>query len=138
MILTSEIAESIALRTASIYLRDDDIVCIRLKDNADIVLKDSKEMCATVKSLSGGEKKPVLVLTGSGGTITDEVRKFSASKEAADASLAEAIVAKSLAHKLAANFLIKFIDMGRPMKLFTNEEEAVLWLNKMRFEQYSD
>ncbi|MBL4735581.1 MAG: hypothetical protein JKY18_09645 [Flavobacteriales bacterium] len=132
MTVNSHLSESIELRTARICLRDDGIISVHVKDDVDIVLEDSRETFEVVKRLAGGKKKPVLVLTGSGGTITNEVRKFSASKEAGEPTLAEAIVAKSLVHKLVVNFLIRFANMGRPMKLFTNEREAVLWLNEMR------
>jgi len=131
MIITGEPIESIEVRTAKICLRGDGIIAVHVKDNVDIVLEDSRETFEVVKRLAAGEKKAVLVFTGSGGTITNEVRKFSASKEASEPTLAEAIVAHSLAHKLMVNFLIKFANMGRPMKLFTNEREAVLWLNEM-------
>jgi len=46
--------------------------------------------------------------------------------------IAEAIVAKSLAHKIMVNFLIRFLDAGREIKLFTKEEDAVKWLNTFR------
>jgi len=132
MIARSKVVEWIKGRTADVCLRDDDIICVCVKDNVDINLSDSKETFEAVKKLADGEKKPVLVFTGSGGTITNEVRSFSASVKAGEPTLAEAVVAKSLAHKLVVNFLIRFANMGRPMKLFIREDEAVEWLNKMR------
>ena len=124
------------LRTARLHLREDDIICIRVKDDVDIEIGDALETFEEVKRLADGGKKPVLVLTGSGGTITNEVKRFSASKAAGEPTLAEAIIAKSLAHKLVVNFLIKFANMGRPMKLFTSVDEAVAWLTKER-EKYN-
>ena len=120
------------LRTTRLHMREDGIICIRVKDDVDIEIADAKETFEEVKRLAGGEKKPVLVFTGSGGTISNEVKRFSASKEAGEPTLAEAVIARSLAHKLVVNFLIKFANMGRPMKLFSFEDEAVAWLNEQR------
>ena len=72
------------------------------------------------------------MFSGSGGTISTEVRNFSASAEAGGPTLAEAVIANSLAHKLVVNILIKFANIGRPMKLFINEEGAVAWLKAER------
>jgi hypothetical protein len=120
------------LRTATLYLREDDIICIRLKDDVDVEIADARETFEEVKRLAGVGKKPVLVFTGSRGTISDEVRKFSASLEAAEPTLAEAVIARSLAHKLMVNFLIGFIKIGRPMRLFVHEHHAVSWLEAER------
>ncbi|MBL4657205.1 MAG: hypothetical protein JKX73_04335, partial [Flavobacteriales bacterium] len=129
MIVSENVVESIDARTAEVYMRDDDIICVCVKDDVDIDIEDSKETFEAVKKLANGEKKPVLVFTGSGGTITNDVRRFSASKAAGEPTLAEAVIANSLAHKLVVNFLIKFANMGRPMRIFTSESEAVHWLN---------
>jgi hypothetical protein len=136
--LAAEVSPEVTeLRTASLHLREDDIICVRVKDNVDIEIADARETFAEVKRLAAGEKKPVLVFTGSGGTISSEVRKFSTSSESGEPTLAEAVIADSLSHKLVVNILIRFANIGRPMKLFINEPDAVAWLNEERVKYYS-
>ena len=137
MLATEVSPEVTELRTARLHLREDDIICIRVKDNVDVEIADARETFTEVKRLAAGEKKPVLVFTGAGGTISSEVRKFSASLEAGEPTLAEAVIANSLAHKLVVNILIKFTNIGRPMKLFINEPDAVAWLKEERVNYYS-
>lgn len=136
MRISNNVADTIEVRTADICLREDDIICVCVKDDVDIDITDSKETFEAVKSFAVGGKKPVLVFTGKGGTITNEVKRFSASQAAGEPTIAEAVIARSLAHKLVVNFLIKFANMGRPMKLFSNEREAVAWLKEERTKYY--
>ena len=85
-----------------------------------------------VKKFADGIKVPVLVFTGNGGTLSKETRRFSISKKASEPTLAEAVVAKGLAHKIIVNFLVKLTDIGRPMKMFSTETEAVAWLKTFK------
>ena len=123
-------SNEIEIRIARIYRREDGIICVEAKDDIHINLQDSKESYAAVESLAGGKKVPVLSLTGSGGTITDEVRDDWISKKKGSVVLAEAVVASSLAHKLIVNFMVNFFDVGRPMKMFTDKAKAIRWLQR--------
>jgi len=96
----------------------------------DILLADATEQHEAVRYLAGGSKCPVLILTGNGGTIDNEGQDFYRSERVGEPALAEAIIAKSLAHKLIINFLIKFDRPGRPIRMFIKEGEAVDWLNE--------
>ncbi|HIN40214.1 MAG TPA: hypothetical protein EYM84_08070 [Flavobacteriales bacterium] len=124
--------EKIELKTAVVLLRSDGIICIRVRDDAEVELEDSLETFEAVKKLGKGVKMPVLVLTGEGGTVSEESKRFSASKQAGEPTLAEAIVVRNFAHKLLVNFLIKFYRPGRPMKMFTSNGEAVEWLKSFQ------
>ena len=92
--------ETIELKTAAVLLRSDGIICIRVRDDAEVELEDSLETFEAVKKLGKGVKMPVLVLTGDGGTVSEESKRFSASNKAGEPTLAEAIVVKNLVHKL--------------------------------------
>lgn len=126
------ILEEIQLETAVVFLRSDGIILIRVRDYVEVDIKDSLETFEAVKRLGKGVKMPVLVFTGEGGTVSDESRRFSASKKGGEPTLAEAIVVKNLAHKLIVNFLIKFHRPGRPMKMFTKERDAIKWLKSFQ------
>ena len=123
-------SEIIDIRIAKIFKREDGIICVQAKDDVDITLTDSKESYAAVVALAKGEMVAVLSLTGSGNSITEEVQKDWTAKRDNNIVFAEAVVAKSLAHKLIVNFLVNFYDLGRPMKMFTDEARAVQWLRR--------
>lgn len=122
--------KEIDVRIARIYRRDDGIVCVQAKNNVDINIEDSRESYEAVLKIANGVKIPILSLTGSGGTISTEVQKDWISKRKENIVLVEAVVAKSLAHKLIVNFIVNFYDVGRPMKLFTDKAKAVRWLKR--------
>lgn len=94
-------SEEIDIRITRIFKREDGIICVEAKDNVDITLKDSFENSSVVQTLSNQKKVPVLSHRISG-AITDEVHDDWFLKKKADLRLAEAVVAKSLAHKLIA------------------------------------
>ena len=126
--------EEIDTRIARVFRREDDIVCVHTKDNVAINLVGSKESYNAVKSLANGGKVYLLSLSGSGATLTDKARDFWVAKKKNNPVVAEAVVAKSLAHKLMVNFAIKFLKSGRQMKMFTNEADAVKWLKQMEID----
>ena len=123
-------SEEIDVRIARIYRRADGIICVEAKDDVDITLKDLNENRDAILSLALGERVSILFLTGSGSTATEEVQREWVSKREDVIVLAEAVVAKSLAHKLVVNFLMNFYDISRPMKMFTDEEKAIRWLKR--------
>jgi len=100
-------SEVIDLNTAKVFIRTDHIICVEIKDDADIQLADAMEHFEALRLLADGKKYPVLVRTGQGGTIDNKVKDFYKSAKANEPTLAEAVIAKSLAHKLIVNFLIK-------------------------------
>ncbi len=118
--------------TAKVFLIPDGIICIAIKDDVDILLADATEQHEAVRHFAGGKKRPVLIRTGDGGTMDKEGQAFYRSERVGEPALAEAIIARSLAHKLIINFLIKFDRPGRLIRMFTDEEEAVDWLNEER------
>jgi len=132
----STISEEIDIRIAKIYRRPDGIICVQTKKDVFIDIEDSRESFEAIKALANGDKVPVLSLPGSGAAISDEVRKDWIVKRKNSPVLAEAVVAKSLAHKIVVNFIVNFYDAGRPMKMFTEEEDAVKWLKQKSRQRY--
>lgn len=118
--------------TAKVFLMPDGIICIHIKDDVEILLPDATEQHEAVRHFAGEKKHPVLIRTGNGGTIDKESQDFYRSERVGKPVLAEAIIAKSLAHKLIINFLIKFDRPGRPIRMFIDEAEAVDWLKEKR------
>jgi hypothetical protein len=128
-----ETLETIELPKATLYWRSDKILKIVIKPKVNISLADSIQIFESMKKFSTG-KKDMLVMTIAGEEATNdhEVREFSSSDECSRYTKGEAVVVHSLAHKLLINFALKFYKPNRPMRMFTNEEEAVDWLHSIK------
>jgi hypothetical protein len=86
--------------------------------------------------LSEGKRFCVLLDTSKGYfNITPEANKLLASKEYAELRMATAIVARSLATRIAGNFFIRVNRPPTPTRLFSTEEDAVKWLKSLPLER---
>jgi hypothetical protein len=74
---------------------------------------------------------PVLVDSRAFSYFTDEVRAFYASKDRVKNISAMAVLINSLPTRLMGNFFIKINKPHFSTKLFTDEAEAVKWINKI-------
>lgn len=125
-------ADEVDIKIARIFRRNDGILCVQTKDNVVITVEDSKESYEVVKKMVGGKNSLLLSLTGEGATLEDKARDYWVAKRKDNPIIAEAVVAKSLAHKIIVNFVIKFFDAGRVIKMFTKESDAVGWLRSFK------
>ena len=69
--------------------------------------------------------------------ISSEARKFGSSPDVQKNLIAQAVLVNSLATRIAANFYIRFNKPPKPIRLFTNSEDAFSWLlyKKQEFDQ---
>jgi hypothetical protein len=115
---------------ADVYITDDHHICVRINEDEDLDVGDIKRIHEAKKILTNGSMYALLFCSAFYGSYTSEARKFAASEEVNKNAIAKAIVAKSLPMRLTAAFFINFNRPSVPTKLFTNEEEAILWLNE--------
>ena len=102
---------------------------MRAKQDADFTLEVTIEGIEARKTLLGGRKFPVLIDMRLMSEVSEEARKYSATKETTELYLAMAILSgKSLPAKLIGNFFIKFNKPPIPTKLFKSEAKALTWL----------
>ena len=120
--------EKIELEKATVFFRADDIVEIRFKDEIEVTLEDSTKQYKLITERFPNQAVCMLIVPGEKNTMTHEVREFANQPQSKAMLKAEAIVVKNLAQRLAGNFLKNFVDKN--MKLFKNEEEAIVWLKK--------
>ena len=79
--------------------------------------------------LSNGEPFVVLLdVSKADFQINDEAIKLLASPEFLAKRMATAIIVESLAARIIGNFFKRIQATKRPVKLFNNEEEAIVWL----------
>ncbi len=116
------------LRSASIKLRDDGIMEIKLKPSEDFSVNDLKEINKEIDLLGEGKAYPNLILIDHFFNADKDVRAYSATEESCINTIADAFVVKMLAVSFIGNFYISFNKPPRPSQIFNSEEEAVKWL----------
>ncbi len=126
------VLEKIETATAQYYI-EDNILIMRAKQDADFTLEATKNGVEARVKLQRGEKFPVLIDTRLMFQVSEESRKYGATKEVTDLSVAMAILAgTSLATTLLGNFFINFNKPAVPTKMFKNEESAIEWLKSFK------
>lgn len=127
---TYTIIESITDRASTIEFWDNDIIFIKLNDNIQIELEDSKKQYLFLKSkYDGVNKHLILVEPGLDTSISKEAREFSSRPESNTMTKASAVIVKSLAHRILINFIIKLThQQTMKMKLFDDKQKAIDWL----------
>ena len=124
------VIESIDDRASKIEFWDNDIICIKLRDNIQIELEDSKKQFYFLKSKYDGiNKHLVLVEPGLDTSISKEAREFSSKPESNEMTAATAVIVRSLAHRIIINFIINFThQQTMKMKMFDDKQKAINWL----------
>lgn len=121
------------VRLKSLILEEigDDILNIRLKDDAMVEKSDMQEYLAAIKSEFGGRSFKNLVEFGSYSNVTPEARVFAGSIESNSYTLADAFVLHSLSQRILGNFYMKFDKPAKPTQIFSDREEALKWLKTL-------
>ncbi len=113
---------------AHISMCDDAIVRVMFKKNTEIGPPEFKELFEMYNSLVEDKSYPYIYYVEDGSVIfTNEGRVYSKENEFSFPKICNAYVAKSLAHKLVANFYLKFNKPTYPSKVFTTMEDAEEW-----------
>lgn len=124
------VIESITDRVSTIEFWDNDIIFIKLKDNIQVEIEDSKKQYLFLKSKYDGiHKHLILVESGLYTTISKDAREFSSKPQSNEMTKATAVIVKSLAHRILINFIIKLThQQTMKMKLFDDKQKAIDWL----------
>ena len=127
---TYKILESQTDRASEIEFWDNGIVYIKLKDNIQVEIEDSRKQFLFLKSKFDGVNKHIILVESVLDTsISKEAREFGSKKESNAMTLATAVIVKSLAHRILINFIIKIIhQQTMKMKMFDDKEKAIEWL----------
>jgi hypothetical protein len=125
---TYSVIESYIGKTSITEFWNNGIVFIKLKDNIQIELEDSKSQYNLLKSkFDGFNKYLALIETGIDTSISKEAREFGERPESNEMTTAMAVIVKSLAHRIIINFIIKFTH-HQTMKMFEDKQKAINWL----------
>lgn len=111
-------------------LISDKIIKIFIFENTEIDELDIAEMKMINRKLVPQGKYALMICASDPFQITSEARKLSTSKDFSADRIALALVSDSSANKFLGNFFINFNKPVNPTKIFTDEVEAIGWLNK--------
>ncbi len=83
--------------------------------------------------LSRGRVLPAIIIVGEFGTFGEDARAYSADAERETAASAIAYVINNLGHRIVANFYLKIHKPPKPVRFFSEESEAIQWLEQLEF-----
>lgn len=109
----------------------------KLHPNTSVLIEDVDEILKFVKEL--GEERLYLNLYEftENADVDVEVRNWAADSGGNKQTIADAIVIKSLAHKILGNFYLNFHKPVKPTRLFMKKGEAIHWLLKNKGQKKS-
>ena len=113
------------------YDEAQNILFYRVKGGTDIDVPEILEMIDYVKTLIGERQHMALVDFGDLTSSTEARQAYAVSEYINTYRLADAFLVKSTAVRLTANFFIKVIKPKVTTKMFSEEADAVEWLNKL-------
>jgi hypothetical protein len=128
---------SIITRTAKLSFNEEEcILYVELFPGNEIVLEDSLEHTKASQTLTQGKLHCAFVKALGNIDISSEARKHGANPEVQHNLIAQAVLVNSLATRIAGNFFIRFNKPPKPIRIFTNPEDAKSWLlyKKQEFE----
>lgn len=122
---------TIETATATVGLRDDGILEIRMKDGAEDTLETVKEIVKAVITLVA-EPVPVLAVLGGMRSVTAEARAYVAGNDELLARVSRtALVVGSPVSRVIGNVYFKMNRSETSTRLFSSEGDAVSWLGEL-------
>jgi hypothetical protein len=108
--------------------RLEQFVKVTFLENSQVTLKDQQELAAIYIDLTDNTPMPFLYDAEHGVDITKEAREYGARMAGLLPVSSIAIIVRSVAYKLLADFYFKFHKPQMPYKVFKSEEAAMEWM----------
>lgn len=121
-------AKEAVLETVLMAYGDDGILRVTINEGANIGIAQAKLQKETTERLCGNLKVPVLVDARASYTITKEAEEYGAQQSLN--RIATAVISSSPFAKITLNVFISIFKPATAFKVFSNEEDAVLWLKE--------
>ena len=118
----------ITTKTAKIWMGEDNIIRISHYQNVDITLQDMKDIVASCQKVSCGKPCPLLVDARYIKSMSHDAREHASGQEVNNIIIATATLVGSPVSRTIVNFFMKLNKPLVPTKLFTDEDEAFVWL----------
>ena len=116
--------------TANFYIDNQGIVRIKVDKHAILGIEEAYEYTNIIEKICDGKKRTFLIDTrGTYSTASSEHRRFMGSNSRAlKWRKADAVLVDSLPLRLLAKFYMLFDARKHPVKIFTDEKDALKWL----------
>ncbi len=112
---------------------EKNILFFRVKQDIVVDIAEIKEMIGYVQEVMGNKTHYAVIDFGSSlGSTTEGRKAYAESAYLINNRLADAFLVKSLAVRLIANFFINVTKPKVATRLFTDEKEAIKWLEGLR------
>lgn len=120
------------LRCYYTWFGDDGIARTKVKLNSEITIEDAKENAHVVNGLRTKGVFPIIVDTVGIKSMDKEARDFFAIRDRDSKVNSIAIIRDSHIGNMIANFFIGLNKPAVPVKLFNNEQDALVWCQKFK------
>ena len=121
----------IETRTATVFLYKKNFVKMVMKENVLLDLEDMKANHEAENKVNNYEPHVILVDTRLNSLSSDEARKFSSGDEPAKYRIALAFLFDGLSGRIVANSYLNLYHPKFPTQKFTDENEAIQWLDSI-------
>lgn len=116
------------LENVEISMCSDGIIRVMFKKKAEINSEVFKEIFGKYNEMVNGKKYPFIYFAEDGSvTVTSDGRDYAKKEEYSFPKLCNAVIVRSLAHKLLASFYFKINKPVFPFKVFSSMAEAEDW-----------
>lgn len=101
---------------------------VRMKNNSVSTIESVEESHDIMTSILPEGPVYILVDAGTGATAENDIYEYIAGSEFGNRVKAEAVIVHDLAARLMGNLFFRVIKNKRHIKIFSNQEDAELWL----------
>lgn len=122
------IIDSVKLPHTNLVFFENNVLEIQLGDNFFYTIIEAKEINDAIEKISKGKKVKALLLAGTYSDCDTATRMYISSEEICSKLSSMALVTRSLAHDILANFIIHFDQPSVPAKAFNSKDKAMEWL----------
>lgn len=122
-IIATEVCEAFTIR-----LRSDGIVHSHTSGEIEFNVESLKKFTIVMGKMVNYQSVPLLLTLDDFAIPPVDARAFWATKDACPYACAEAYLTKTIGHRIIGNVYLKFNKPGRPTRIFTNKEDAIMWL----------
>lgn len=123
---------TIETRTEVITLGDDGILRCRVRPTDQHTLEDAVENIRAVAGLLGGACVPVLLDARATRGVSRQAREYYTGPESTRLIRCMAMLIGSPLGRVIGNFLIQVNRPSYPLRLFSDEAEALRWIAELR------
>jgi hypothetical protein len=123
--------QTIETKTAYISILKENFVKMEMKENALLELEDMMENHLAEQRITNGRTHVVLIDTRKNSMSSDEARKFSSGDGPIQYRFAVAILFGGLAGRIIANSLLQKYTPRVLTRIFSEEKEAIEWLEEV-------